>query len=777
MKKPRVKLIVQNVPAALREHAQWCLWAYVPRVDKRGETYYTKLPLQTNRKAASSTDPATWNTFEAVAEAYKEGWAHGIGYVLSPDRQEAGIDLDQAIEPDTGELYPWAADHVRILNTYAEISPSGNGIRLFLLGALPEGFGGGRRVDGWGEDCKGIVEAYSRARFVTVTGRRLADTPWEIAERNEVFQDWCRQVFPARDKRVQVERSSAPLPALDLSDGELLQRMLRNRTNGPSIQALFNGDMSRHADNHSSADLALCNHLAWWTAGRIDQMDRLFRQSHLMRPKWDEMRGEMTYGQMTLGLAAFEIAAGQGYQPQETAEEFSLEGLSSPLNNGEIGSEDTDRKLEPKATLHDFRAYLPEHKYIYLPSGDLWPAASVNGQVPPVWTGRRDEDGKKVYEAASKWLDRRAAVQQMTWAPGLPELIQGQLIIEGGWIPKPEAVVYNQYRAALIDGGDPKDVKPWWNHLAKVYGDQAEHILAWFAHRVQRPGEKVNHALVLGGAQGIGKDTILEPVRSAIGPWNFADVSPVEILGRFNGFRKSVILRVSEARDLGEIDRYAFYEHLKIYTAAPPDTLRVDEKNRREYSVPNVCGVILTTNHLQAGIFLPPDDRRHFVAWSECTKESFPADYWRQLWSWYEGGGIANVAAYLKTLDISGFNPKAPPPKTDAFYAIVNAGRAPEDGELSDAIEALGDPDVLSKEMLLASDLIAYDFKEWMRERKNAVKFRHRLEAVGYEPVHNPDTKDGRWPVPAVGKVVLYGKKDASIRDRCLAVKQYLSAL
>src|SRR5207247_347054 len=82
-----------------------------------------------------------------------------------------------------------------------------------------------------------------------------------------------------------------------------------------------------------------------------------------------------------------------------------------------------------------------------------------------------------------------------------------------------------------------------------------------------------------------------EPVEYAIAPWNFTEVSPTHMFGRFNGFVRSVILRVSEARDLGDVNRFAFYEHMKIYSAAPPDVFRCDEKNLREYSVPNVCGV------------------------------------------------------------------------------------------------------------------------------------------------------------------------------------------
>jgi hypothetical protein len=426
----------------------------------------------------------------------------------------------------------------------------------------------------------------------------------------------------------------------------------------------------------------------------------------------------------------------------------------------------------PGGRLEDFRAYLPEHKYIFLPSGDLWPAASVNGQVPAVWTGAVGEDGKKVFERPNRWLDREAAVQQMTWAPGLPGLIEGRLFLEGGWVERPDCVVFNQYHPPVLKPGDPGDLEPWWHHLCRIYPDDAEHILAWLAHRAQRPGEKVNHALVLGGAQGIGKDTLLDPVRAAVGAWNFADVSPVEILGRFNSFRKSVILRVSEARDLGDVDRYGFYEHLKAYTAAPPDTLRIDEKNRQEYAIPNVCGVILTTNHLQDGIYLPPEDRRHYVAWSERVKEDFPESYWRQLWGWYATGGRQNVAAYLRTVDISRFNPKAPPPQTDAWHTVVNAQRAPEDSELADALEMLGNPDVISKERLLAHELITLDFKEWLRNRGNARKLPHRLEAVGYVPVRNRDQADGRWKVDG-RNVVLYGRASLTHRDRLAAVGRF----
>ncbi|KKK55422.1 hypothetical protein LCGC14_3074710, partial [marine sediment metagenome] len=166
------------------------------------------------------------------------------------------------------------------------------------------------------------------------------------------------------------------------------------------------------------------------------------------------------------------------------------------------------------------------------------------------------------------------------------------------------------------------------------------------AHRAQRPDEKVNHAVVLGGGQGVGKDTLLHPLKKAVGSWNFIEVSPTQITGQFNGFVKSVILRISEAHDLGDMKKFSFYDHTKTLTASPPETIRVNEKHKPEQQVPNLTGVVITTNHSD-GLYLPPEDRRHLVCWAKVDKEAFSEDYWTKLWAWYNKGGVDNVCALL----------------------------------------------------------------------------------------------------------------------------------
>ena len=86
----------------------------------------------------------------------------------------------------------------------------------------------------------------------------------------------------------------------------------------------------------------------------------------------------------------------------------------------------------------------------------------------------------------------------------------------------------------------------------------------------------------------------------------------------------------------------------------------------------------------------------HFVAWSDLTKDDFTEDYWNTLWGWYHKDGHRHVAAWLASHDISRFDPKAPPPKTEAFWSIVDAGRAPEDAELADVLDKIGNPDAVT---------------------------------------------------------------------------------
>ena len=427
-----------------------------------------------------------------------------------------------------------------------------------------------------------------------------------------------------------------------------------------------------------------------------------------------------------------------------------------------------------------FLAYMPTSKYIFIPIGELWPASSVDSRIEPI--ALVDDDGKPIMVGkgknkkvktlpASKWLSKKSAVEQMTWAPGKPQLIKDWLVDKGGWVEHPGSSIFNTYRPPppIIINENALDASMWENHVHKVYPEkEAKHIIQYLAFKVQKPGEKINHALVLGGEQGIGKDTLLEPVKRAIGPWNVQEVSPKKLLDNFTGFLKSVILRVSEARDLGDVNRYALNEHMKSILAVPPDTIQVNEKHLPEYYIANVCGVVITTNNKIDGLYLTPDDRRHFVAWSHLTKEDFTTEYWNGIWSWYEQGGCQAIAVYLQNLDLSDFDPKAPPEQTDAFHAIVSASESSERREMLALFDAMENPKAVIIEELANAAMKANlgELADWLDDRKNRRSIPHRLLEAGYGLIPNPDTKDKKmWQVNK-REVTIYGPMRAPPQER-----------
>jgi Family of unknown function (DUF5906) len=741
---------IDSIPGMLQAERRWVLWNREMRGDKP-----TKVLHRATRPAqrADATDPVTWADFDAARTAYEDGKSDGVGFVLG--EPYFGFDADRCRDPLTAAIHPEARELTALLATYTEISPSATGLHAIGRGRKP------------GPRCRiGRYELYDSGRFFCMTGHHLSGTPATVEERSRELATLYSRLF---FESASANQTTNATRCHDDDDDDALLAAARIARNGAMFEALWAGDTSAYGDDHSSADLALCNLLAFWTGCDQARMDRLFRQSGLCRPKWYERRGAQTYGERTIAAAVAACrdtysGGGKGRKEQPVASARAAQH-AQPVTEVAGG-----------VSLEDFYAYMPTHTYIFAPSRELWPASSVNSRIRRIPLGNADgasagdEKDKHRTIPASAWLDRQRPVEQMTWMPGQPLIIRDRLVSDGGWIERPGCACFNLYRPPQITLGDAEYAGPWLEHVARVYPDDAPHITAWLAHRVQRPHEKINHALVLGGSQGIGKDTILEPIKAAIGPWNFSEVSPTHLLGRFNGFVKSVILRVSEARDLGDVDRYTFYDHMKVYTAAPPDVLRVDEKHLREYAVWNVCGVVITTNHKADGLYLPADDRRHYVAWSMLTRDDFDATYWSSLYRWYAAGGTEHVAAYLFTLDIADFDPKAPPAKTPAFWDVVDANRAPEDAELADALDKLKQPYALTLEMIASHG--APSFAEWLRDRKSARQVPHRLESAGYVPQRNPDAQSGLWQINGRRQVV-YVRHELAPRDRIAAVRDF----
>jgi len=432
----------------------------------------------------------------------------------------------------------------------------------------------------------------------------------------------------------------------------------------------------------------------------------------------------------------------------------------------------TTPTLPSTVSFEDFCAYAPSRMCIYRPCKTMWPNASVDERLPPMplldanGNPVKNTKGKVVTIKASEWLAKNRSVVALTWDPGKPEFIHDYVVVDGGYIDKPGATTYNFYRPPPdIKHGDPAQAARWVEHWRAIYPNDADHIIAWLAHRVQYPGVKINHALVLGGAVKIGKDTLLEPVVRTLGAWNFQNIKLNHLASKNNGFFKTLIVRLSEARDLNDqgsaVNLYQLNDHMKDVLVTPPDTMRINEKYINEYYILNRFGMIITSNYRDA-LNLPADDRRHYVAFSERYGEEFSEEYWNAFYAWYEDGGFAHVAALLYQYDLSNFDPKAEPLKTPAFWYMVNASRGAAYGEIADAVDELKNPLALTLDELM----VAAPALSWIRERAKNKYAAHLLAECRYVAVRNNAANDGLWRINSRRQVIYVHSKNVPPEQR-----------
>lgn len=282
-----------NIPEALRALDQWVGWKQTVRDGKP-----TKIPVNPESEGpAKVNDSETWMSFTTAVDSLSNDTVEGLGFVFTDGDTIAGVDLDDVRDPDSGNLDEQAEDIIQRMDSYTEVSPSGTGVHVLVKGFKPPG----RTRDDH-------IEMYDRDRYFTVTGQHLEGTPLSIEVRQDelrsVHADYLGQTStkkaygpPDRDMSETASADARELPT-EIQPETILERAKRNDT----FQRLWNGDYSEYP-SHSEADMALCCSLAYRTGGNTQLMDELFRQSGLMRPKWDADRGDQTYGELTLQKA------------------------------------------------------------------------------------------------------------------------------------------------------------------------------------------------------------------------------------------------------------------------------------------------------------------------------------------------------------------------------------------------------------------------------------------------------------------------------------------
>lgn len=278
-----------EIPAELKALPQWILW----RKEERGGKP-TKVPYQVNGEMAQANNRRTWSTFATAVKFYLEGDYDGIGFVFSRQDNYIGIDIDKCVVD--GKVNSFANEIIDTLDSYTEFSPSGTGLHIIIKGGLPQSvLGTGRK------NTKHGLEIYSYGRYFSFTGNR--ENSNDVYDRTDELAEVFEQYFDDSDIQGRVNLAEFEKDEIKISNDALWERMFRSK-NGDEIRSLFNGSLIKN--DHSASDLALCNHLAFWTGKSSTRMDTMFRESGLMRDKWDVIHfrdTNETYGERTIATA------------------------------------------------------------------------------------------------------------------------------------------------------------------------------------------------------------------------------------------------------------------------------------------------------------------------------------------------------------------------------------------------------------------------------------------------------------------------------------------
>lgn len=318
---------LENLPEELRKSALFCCWRYEERNGRK-----TKVPYNpTTGRRAASNDMNTFDPLSVAVQAADQYDGLGVGIFGTL----GAIDIDHCLTNNApSEL---AKDIVQTMNTYTEISPSGEGLRLLFW--VPPGF----QYDTeryYINNQKAGLEVYiagATQKYVTVTGNvwgfdQMAERSGELVTVLEKYM-----------VRPQVKQAATVREPCALDDLALIQRA-QNAKNGTTFSRLWAGDITGYK-SHSEADIALCNMLAFWTGKDPGQMDRLFRQSALMREKWDRKQSGSTYGALTIQNAV-----------QQCREVYTPRGQAVQQKDGE-GFEGEPDEYKPRLIWLDTAEY------------------------------------------------------------------------------------------------------------------------------------------------------------------------------------------------------------------------------------------------------------------------------------------------------------------------------------------------------------------------------------------------------------------------------------
>lgn len=769
-----------ELPAALAPmgtYRQFILWRSLPDGGKR--------PVNPHTGATHNAhDPAIWlDADAAIALAAPMGL--GVGFVFTDNDPFFFLDIDKCLQDD-GIWSPLATSLcAQFQGAAVEISQSGRGLHIFGTGQPPA------------HSCKNQahgLELYTQDRFVALTG--MGATGDASLDCRTPLYSLASQYFPPSAAAESAEWTTEPCEewAGIADDDELIVRMIASKSAGgvfggrASVADLWTADSealeAAYPDprgwDHSSADAALCQHLAFWTGKDCERIDRLFRRSSLYREKWED---RPDYRQRTIlhAVGYCKKVYGEGKrQPVEPGAPLDIQTGVSAQSGGVLKTGYQLLAVSQQLDLFKGCVYIRDLHRVFTPDGALLKSdqfkADYGGYVF-VMDAINDKVTKNAWEVFTE--SQAVRFPKAHAICFRPECEPGALIEEEG------RVLLNSYVPVETprQQGDPT---PFLDHLRRVLpveSDQAI-LLAYMAACVQYPGVKFQWAPLLQGCEGNGKTLFTRCVAFAVGS-RYTHMPPAnEISEKFNEWLFSKIF-------IGIEDIYVPDHKKEIIEILKPmitnDRLAMRAMQQSQVMGDNRANFILNSNH-KDGVRKTQTDRRFSVFYTaqqtseDMVKSDMGGDYFPRLYKWLREGGYAIINDYLRSYQIP-----------DVLNPATHLMRAPDTSSTGEALIAgLGG---IEQEVLEAIDegrpgfaggwVSSMAFDRLLELRKDNKKLPHNkrrelLQTLGY--VLHPGLSDGRVnsPIPFDnGKPRLYvkvGHLAAELKQPCEIARQYLKA-
>lgn len=725
---------------------QFLCYVLVPSKTKPGKM--DKFPMSPHTgRVVDAHDPAAWTTAEhACSTAAAWGAGYGVAFSFQESDPFFFVDID-GCRDDAGN-WSQVAQHVASMFPGAamEVSQSGRGLHIFGVGQAPAH---GKKNEAYG------LEFYTERRFVALTGMQAVGNA--STDHTPALHALTAQFFPPTASADGVfELTAEPVPEWrgPVDDADLIRRALASRSAASAFGAkasfadLWEGNVevlarafpsSTAPFDGSSADAALVAHLAFWTGRHGERMERLMRQSKLVREKWNREDYLPRTICEILARSPGDVLADKPPEPPATVQ-AQAEAPQQRVVEG-------NTFLSPAAQIDLFKGcvYVKERHRVLVPGGALVKPeqfkAIFGGYVFAMDTVN-ERTTRNAWEAFSESQALRSPHADSICFK--PDRLSGEIIKVAG---KDRVNTYWPATVARTVG----DVGPFMAHLRKVLPDERDQtiLLSYMAACVQHKGVKFPWAPVLQGCEGNGKTLFSACVAEAVGQhfthWPHAS----DLDSPFNGWVANKLLIAVEEL-FSQEHQAEIVEKLKTLITGGMG-IQIQFKGVDQESM-SICANFMVTTNYKTAIRKTPDNARRFgmfysaqQSYADLVRDNMTGDYFPRLYAWLRGGGYAVVSELLHTYPIQPeFNPADAlhrAPVTSTTEAAIVESRGGIEQQIAEAI-AQDTPGFMggwvSSIMLdrLLNDTLKVGGKLTLAKR------REMLQSMGY--VLHPGLPDGR---------------------------------